>query len=116
VYDKTNQLTGENRTGSSPYRNTFTFDSRGNRTVNNAAGARTTTVYNAANQITYSLAAAGRTTYTFDNSGNQQMLSNPDGARTTTTWDFENQPTLYKQPANARVTIVYNADRRKKGT
>ena len=37
LYDKTNQLIGENRTGTSPHRNTFTFDSRGNRTVNNQA-------------------------------------------------------------------------------
>src|SRR6516165_1505960 len=63
LYDKTNQLLGENRTGTSPYRNTFTFDSRGNRTVNNQGGTRTTTTYDVANQIVYSFAAGGRTTY-----------------------------------------------------
>jgi YD repeat-containing protein len=110
LYDKTNQLTGENRTGTSPGRNTFTYDSRGNRTVNNQAGTRTTTTYDAANQIVYSLAAAGRTTYTFDSNGNQQVVRNPDGTRTTTTWDYENQPTLYKLSTGGRITMAYNAD------
>jgi RHS repeat-associated protein len=113
LYDKTNQLTGENRIGTSPGRNTFVFDSRGNRTLNNEAGTRTTTTYDAANQIVYSLAAAGRTTYTFDSDGNQQVVRNPDGTRTTTTWNYENQPTRYNQPANATypmVTMAYNAD------
>ena len=69
LYDNAYQLTGENRTGTSPARNTFTFDSRGNRTLNNQGGTRTTTTYDAANQIVYSLAAAGRTTYIFDKNG-----------------------------------------------
>src|SRR5262249_40460515 len=94
-------------------RNTFTFDSRGNRTVNNQGGARTTTTYDAANQIVYSLAAAGRTTYVFDANGNQQVVRNPDGTRVTTTWNYESQPTKYSQPANVTypvVTMAYNAD------
>jgi YD repeat-containing protein len=113
LYDKTYQLTGENRTGTSPYRNTFTFDSRANRLLNNQGGTRTTTVYDVANQIVYSSAAAGRTTYTFDSNGNQQIVKSPGGTRVTTTWNFENQPTQYNQPANTTypvVTMAYNAD------
>ena len=116
VYDKTYQLLGENRTGTSPYRNTFVFDSRGNRTLNNQGGARTTTSYDAANQIVYSQAAGGRTTYVFDANGNQQVVRNPDGTRVTTTWDYENQPTRYNQPGNLTypvVTMMYNADNRR---
>jgi len=89
------------------------FDSRGNRTVNNQGGARTTTTYDTANQIVYSVAAAGRTTYPFDADGNQQIVRNPDGTRVTTTWDFANQPTQYNQPGNTTfsvVTMTYNAD------
>src|SRR5439155_6598820 len=107
------QLTGENRTGASPYRTTFVYDSRGNRTVNNQGGNRTTTTYDAANQIAFSKAAGGRTTYVFDANGNQQIVKSPDGTRVTTTWNFENQPTRYNQPANATypiVTMAYNGD------
>src|SRR5205814_1571359 len=111
LYDKTNQLTGENRTGASPYRHTITFDSRGNRTVNNAGATRTTSTYDAAKQIISSIKGADRTTYTFDSNGNQQVVRNPNATRTTTIWNYENQPTLYKQPANARVTMAYNADK-----
>jgi uncharacterized protein RhaS with RHS repeats len=94
-------------------RNTFVFDSRGNRTLNNQAGSRTTTTYDAANQIAYAVAAGGRTTYVFDSNGNQQIVKNPDGTRTTVTWNYENQPTKCSQPWNATypvVTMAYNAD------
>ena len=40
LYDSAYQLTGENRTGSSLYRNTFTYDPNGNRLLNNAGGTR----------------------------------------------------------------------------
>jgi YD repeat-containing protein len=59
LYDKTNQLTGENRTGSTPYRYTFTYDSAGNRTRFKNASAITTTTYDAANRIRYN--ALGKT-------------------------------------------------------
>jgi RHS repeat-associated protein len=113
VYDATYQLTAERRSGASAYANTFTYDSRSNRTVKNESGTRTTTVYDGANQIRYSQALAGRTTYTFDASGNQQVELVPAGTRTTTTWNYENQPTKYNQPANVTypvVTMTYNAD------
>jgi YD repeat-containing protein len=113
IYDTTNELLGQNRTGTSPYRDTFTFDSRGNRTVNNQCRARATTTCDVAKQIIRSLTAGSRTTYVFDSNGKQQIVRNPDGTRVTTTWDFENQPTQYNQPANTTypvVTMAYNVD------
>jgi YD repeat-containing protein len=41
-YDKQNQLTGENRTGTNAYRQTYTYDAGGNRTLKNIGGTRTT--------------------------------------------------------------------------
>jgi len=70
-------------------------------------------VYDAANQIDYSVETAGRTTYTFDGDGNQQIVLEPSGDRTTTSWDYENQPTVYHNPDNSRVTMSYNADNRR---
>ena len=113
MYDKSNQLTAERRSGISGYANTFVYDTVGNRLVLNANGTRTTTVYDNANQIKYSTAVAGRTTYTFDASGNQQIVKDPAGARTTTTWNFENQPTLFRLPDGSRVTMTYNANNRR---
>jgi RHS repeat-associated protein len=113
LYDDQNQLTGENRTGANAYRNTFTFDAAGNRTLKNAGGTRTTYSYDMANQLTYALAAAGRTTYTFDAAGNQRAELTPTGARITTTWNYENQPTVYQLSTGSRVTMSYNADNRR---
>ena len=113
LYDQISQLIAENRTGTAAYRNTFTFDSRGNRLVNNQTGARTTTVFDAANQIAYSAAAPGRTTYTFDSNGNQQLIKSPDSTRVTTTWNYESQPIRYLQSASTTypvVTMLYNGE------
>jgi uncharacterized protein RhaS with RHS repeats len=119
-YDATYQLTGEHRTGSSPYLDTYTYDPTGNRLLKIHDGARTTSVYDAANQLTYSQDASGRTTRhcrfvrrldpsgqntpqsrrrrseqtarggTFDADGNQQVVKAPNGDRTTYAWDYEN--------------------------
>jgi YD repeat-containing protein len=53
-YDNTYQLTGEHRTGTSPYRDTYTYDPSGNRLLKIHDGARTTYAYDAANQLVYS--------------------------------------------------------------
>ena len=113
VYDKSNRLIGERRSGAGAYANTFVYDTVGNRLVLNESGTRTTTVYDNANQIKYSTAAAGRTTYTFDPNGNQQIVREPAGARTTTTWNYENQPTLFRMPDGSRVTMTYNGNNRR---
>src|SRR6185295_12400345 len=96
TYDATNQLLSESRTGGTSFKNTYVYDSRGNRTLKRTSSARTTTTYDAANQIVSSKTGTSRTTYTFDSNGNQQRVLDASGNRTTTTWDYENQPTLYK--------------------
>lgn len=90
-----------------------TEDSAGNRTVKNADTVRTTSLYDAANQLRYNQAAAGRTTFAYDSAGNQQLEQPPAGSRTTTTWDYENQPILYRLPDASRVTMSYNSDSRR---
>jgi RHS repeat-associated protein len=114
-YDNTYQLTAEHRSGSNAYAQTFTYDAAGNRTLKNIDSARTTTVYDAANQLDYSVAAAGRTTYTFDNNGNQQIVEAPNGDRTTNTWDYENLTTKVEQPGNSVSTYTWNADNHRVG-
>ena len=66
LYDNGNRLIGEHRTGTNPYRNTFSYDPAGNRLVKDLSGSRTTYVYDNANQLPTAAAAAGVTTYIFD--------------------------------------------------
>ena len=113
AYDKTYQLTKENRTGTNPFNTTTVYDSRGNRLVQNATGARITSTYDQANQLKYNLDATGRTTYTFDANGNQQIVQPPIGNRTTNVWDYENQTISVQNPDGSRVTMAYNADNRR---
>jgi RHS repeat-associated protein len=109
-YDNTYQLTGEHRTGSNGYRDTYTYDPSGNRTLKVHDGARTTYAYDAANQLTYSHDVSGRTTYTFDADGNQQVVRAPSGDRTTYVWDYENRMTSVQHPSGIRNTMAYDAD------
>ncbi len=112
-YDAQNQLLGEHRTGTNPYRQTYTYDPAGNRLLKNIDGARATYSYDQANQLQKADAAGGRTTYVFDAAGNQQVEIAPDLTRTTTVWDYENQPRLIRLPSGARVTYTYNAEFRR---
>ena len=113
TYDDSSQLTSEHRSGSNAYRNTFSYDPVGNRLVLNEDGARTSTVFDAANQIEHSQAAAGRTTYTFDADGNQQVVEQPSGDRTTNVWDYENRMTAVQLPSGSPVTMSYSPDNRR---
>lgn len=113
VYDDTNQLIAERRSGTNAYANTFTYDSVGNRLVNNTDNARTTSTFDAANQLEKSIAVGGRTTYVFDEDGNQQVTIEPSGDRTTNVWDYENQTTEVQLPSGSRETMAYNADNRR---
>ncbi len=45
VYDNSDRLIAERRTGANSYANTFTYDASGNRTVKNADNVRTTFNY-----------------------------------------------------------------------
>ncbi len=76
-YDAQNQLLGEYCTGTTPYRQTYTYDPAGNRTLKNIDSTRTTYAYDVANQLRYGQESAGRTTYTFDPNGNQQIEREP---------------------------------------
>ncbi|MEQ9586382.1 MAG: RHS repeat-associated core domain-containing protein, partial [Parvibaculaceae bacterium] len=107
TYDDSSQLTSEHRSGAHAYRNTFVYDPVGNRLVLNEDGARTTTIFDAANQIEHSDAAAGRTTYTFDADGNQQIVEEPNNDRTTNVWDYENRLTAVQLPTGTNVTMTY---------
>ena len=109
-YDATYQLTGEHRTGSTPYRDTYTYDASGNRTLKIHDGARTTSAYDAANQLIYSDDASGRTTYTFDADGNQEVVEDPAGDRTTYAWDYENRMSSAQLPSGVRNTMAYEPD------
>ncbi len=109
-YDATYQLTGEHRTGSNAYRDTYTYDPAGNRLLKIHDGARTSYSYDAANQIIYSEDASGRTTYTFDADGNQEVVEQPSGDRTTYAWDYENRMTSAQLPSGVRNTMAYEPD------
>jgi YD repeat-containing protein len=111
TYDATNQLVNEHRTaaGQAGYNTTFVYDPVGNRLTKNAAGALTTAIYDAANQLQISIDTTGTTTFIFDASGNQQIVSAQAG-RTTNTWDYENQLIRVQLPNGSRVTMAYNAD------
>jgi len=113
TYDKQNQLLSEYRTGTNPYRQTFTYDAAGNRTLKNVDTVRTTYAYDVANQLKYGQAVAGRTTFAYDLTGNQRIEQPPTGNRTTTTWNYENQPAQYLLPTGSPVTMTYNGDNRR---
>ena len=110
AYDDIYQLTEEHRTGPSPYRHTYAYDSVQNRTVKVIDGVRTTSTFDAANQLQVELTGADRTTYTFDNNGNEILKQEPSSDRTTTTYDFENQANAIVLPTNVRNTMSYNPD------
>ena len=86
------------------------YDNRGNRILKNLDGQRTTSSYDAANQLAWSQDASGRTTYTFDADGNQQVVLSPSGDRVTNLWDYENKLVGVQHPAGSRETMAYDPD------
>jgi RHS repeat-associated protein len=82
----------------------------GNRLTETNGGARTTSTYDAANELTRSQVVAGITTYTFDAAGNSLTSRNPSNQRTTNTWDFENRLIQVALPSAIVDTFTYNAD------
>ncbi|MFO1007743.1 MAG: RHS repeat-associated core domain-containing protein [Planctomycetaceae bacterium] len=110
TYDGTSQVTSEWRTGTSPFRHTFVYDTRGNRTLKIEDGARTTLVYDAANQLSSSEDVGGTTNYTYDANGNQHVTVTPGGSRTTQIWDYENRLVKTLQPGGGVFTMAYDAD------
>jgi YD repeat-containing protein len=83
TYDPTYQLTNEVRSGANSYNITYVYDAVGNRTLIVNNGARTTSTYNAANELATSQSSAGVTTNTYDGDGNL-LTSLAPGSQTTT--------------------------------
>ena len=110
TYDKTYQLTNEQRSGSNGYNITYTYDPVGNRLVLINGGVRTTSSYDTTNALTRSQASAGITTYTSDLNGNLLTSRNPSIQITTNTWDFENRLTQVALPSAIVDTFTYNGD------
>ena len=113
-YDKTYQLTNEQRSGSNSYNITYTYDPVGNRLVLIEDATRTTSSYDAANELTKSKSNTGLTTsittYTSDAAGNLLTSLAASNQRTTNTWDFENRLTHVALPSAIVDTFTYNGD------
>ena len=113
-YDKTYQLTNEQRSGSNSYNITYTYDPVGNRLVLIEDATRTTSSYDAANELTKSKSNTGLTTsittYTSDAAGNLLTSLAVSNQRTTNTWDFENRLTHVALPSAIVDTFTYNGD------
>ena len=108
-YDKTYQLTREQRDGANSYDVTHTYDPAGNRLQKIEDGSRTTFTYDEANQLETSEDADGTITYEYDATGNLTTQNAPAG-RTTNTWDSENRLILVEAPSNVVNTMTYCAD------
>jgi RHS repeat-associated protein len=89
---------------------THTYDAVGNRLTKTDGGARTTYVYDNANQTRRSQDSTGITTYLFDASGNLGHSQNASNQRTTYTWDFENRLVKLALSSGTRNTFAYNGD------
>ncbi|MCL4202819.1 MAG: hypothetical protein KJ000_10000 [Pirellulaceae bacterium] len=110
TYDATNRLNREQRSGSSAYDTTYTYDPLGNRLVKDASGVLTTSTYDLANQLVTSQDANGATTYTYDLAGNLHIVEHATGQRTTTTWDDQNRQTGVLFPDGSAVTNTFRFD------
>ncbi|REJ96412.1 MAG: RHS repeat protein [Planctomycetota bacterium] len=109
TYDNTYQLLSEDRSGSSGYAHTFTYDPVGNRLTKDDGTAVTTYTYDAANRLQTAEDGSGVTTHTFDANGNERSIEKPSGDLTTYTWDYENQMSSAEDPAGDVTTYVYTA-------
>jgi len=110
VYDASSQLRGERHTPAGMITSTlttFVYDPAGNRSLLNENGTRTTSTYDAANRLKYSVKAAGRTTYSYDANGNQTRILEPNLDRTTFSWTYENQQRLVELPDDSVVTSIW---------
>src|SRR6185437_10738919 len=70
-YDRSCQLTSEQRDGANAYNVSYLYDGVGNRTLKGDSGAFTTYLYNAANELTWIQPPTGQpTTSAWDANGN----------------------------------------------
>ena len=110
LYDKTYQLTREQRGGANSYFVTYAYDPAGNRLTMRDSGQPTTYVYDTANQLHSTADNTGLTTYSFDANGNQATVMAPGDSRTTYSWDYENRLTKVLLSSGTRNTFQYDAD------
>ncbi len=108
TYDPSGQLHSEHRTGATSYRNTFTYDAAGNRTVlENLLDGRTTSTYDAANRLLTADALSGISTYTYDLAGNRRTVEEPSSDLVTNTWDAQNHLVQVELPTGDVVTYTW---------
>ena len=106
TYDPSGQLTAEQRNGTGGFRITYSYDPAGNRLVQFDGTTRTTSTYDAANQLNLEQAGSSRTTYLYDQVGNRDEKDAP-AATTYYAWDAKNRMTL-AEPVAGRVTFAYD--------
>lgn len=94
----------------SNYDHQYQYDAVHNRNVKDIDGVRTTSTFDAANQLVYEQIDSSRTTFTFDANGNEILVLKPDGARTTTIWSYENDSIVVATPEKGTQTSVYDPD------
>ena len=109
-YDNTYQLKNEQRSGSNTYNITYTYDPVGNRLVLINGGVRTTSTYDAANELTKSQASAGIDDDHLRRERQPAAEPDPSNQRTSYTWDFENRLTQVALPSASPNTFTYNGD------
>ncbi|MFN3650394.1 MAG: RHS repeat-associated core domain-containing protein [Armatimonadota bacterium] len=103
TYDDAYQLTGETRTGTSPYTITYAYDDTGNRTSKTVGGVTESYTYGDNNQ----LLTAGSKSYGYDNAGN--LTSVIQGGQTTTlAWDYNQKLTGITYPNSTTNSFVTN--------
>ncbi len=108
-YDESYQLTSEVRSGTWPYDIAYQYDGASNRLVKVKDGQRTTSTYNAAQELTVIQHPDGtRTTLTWD--PNRNLETETLGSATTTyQWDAENQIRQITEPPSTVNTYRYRA-------
>ena len=114
-YDPAYQLTNEQRSGANAYNITYVYDGAGNRTLLLNGGAATTSIYNAANELTSSQASGATTNFTYDGSGNLLTTQLPFSSPTTNMWDGENRLTRVALSSSVVNTFTYNGDGQRVG-
>jgi RHS repeat-associated protein len=90
---------------------TYGYDPAGNRLTATDSGTRTTSTFDAANQLLTDTTPTGRTTYGYDQCGNRVQKNAPT-ALTNYKWN-ENNRMLAAFPVTNPVTLAYNADGRR---
>ncbi len=96
LYDTLNQLTTEQRLGSTPYKYTYWYDSVGNRTTMIYNNTTTHYTYNNLNQLTYRYLNSTMYHYSYDENGNCTEWYRDAGFETKyLTYDRENRMTAW---------------------